>query len=582
MQLILSNMKFFLFSFLLIVSTIARADKPKLSFNELDSLIFRSYNEKPAYAMRYSIQQLKMAIESQNDSLIYIATDRQAHILDELGMFDETLKLLYSLLKRFEKKKNNKRIGEIMYNIGSTYFQMRDHKRAYDFFIRCKNEYIKSKRYDDTVIVNFEIGLELAGLGKLNDGIELIKKNLAIARSMKNEEVIVTGLDDLSNCYMEAKDYKNAYLYQKEILQYDYCKREALLKTALYQHLAEILINLKKYDEAQWYLTEATKLATDAGSNDWLFECYKNQSTMDEAKGSYKSALYYYQKFNNTKDSVYKNNYDTKMSAMANLYELEHKQNEIENLAMDKELSATKIQRLYLIIAALILLIIIIVLVINHRKNKTEKILREKFSTQLIQTQEDERRRISKDLHDSVGQNILFIKNQIHKLLLDANPILTKSVDSVLEEVRNISKDLYPNQLEQYGLLSAIDALCEKVKESTPVFISTDLQLPEEKFLTKETKINCYRIIQECISNSLKHAAASAIRITSEFSEGKIQLIIQDNGNGFEQNILSIKANRSFGMLNIQERIRIMKGSFKLESELGKGTKSIFEIPIAV
>jgi signal transduction histidine kinase len=346
------------------------------------------------------------------------------------------------------------------------------------------------------------------------------------------------------------------------------------------QHLAEMYVNLKQYSKAQQYVTEAIKYATDMGSNDWLFECYKNQSAIFEANKDYKNALLYHTKYLNTKDSVYKSNYDTKMSVMANLYELEHKQNEIKNLANENELASTKIQRLYLIIAALVLLIIIVFLFINHRKNRIEKILREKFSAQLIQTQENERQRISKELHDSVGQNILFIKNQIHKFLQDGNPALSKSVDSVLEEVRNISKDLYPNQLEQYGLLSAVDALCEKVKESTNVFISADLQLPDEKLLSRETKINCYRIIQECISNTLKHAAASAIRITSEFAEGKIQLIIQDNGRGFEQHILSAKAQHSFGMLNIQERVRILNGKFELETSPGNGTKSVFLIPV--
>ncbi|MBK8685652.1 MAG: hypothetical protein IPN26_12010 [Bacteroidetes bacterium] len=74
---------------------------------------------------------------------------------------------------------------------------------------------------------------------------------------------------------------------------------------------------------------------------------------------------------------------------------------------------------------------------------------------------------MSKELHDSVGQNLLFIKNQIYKLLPERNPLLNQSVDLALEEVRNISKDLYPNQLEQYGLISAVENLCDKVKEST-------------------------------------------------------------------------------------------------------------------
>ncbi|MEY2829417.1 MAG: hypothetical protein RIQ33_1275 [Bacteroidota bacterium] len=549
-------------------------------FEELDSLIDKWKENKPAEAIVYSNEQIKIAEFVNEDAMIYTATDQHSHLINSLGMFDESLKLLYKLLQRFDKKPDYKNIGVIQYNIGEVYFQMRDFKNCYSFFCRSKQSFIRLKRFDDTIRVNLEIGLALAGLGKHNEGIELIKQNIEAAKKLNNIDFVVNGIDDLANCYAELDDWKNALKAELEIFNYPEAIESNEMKAALNQHLAEMYVNLKQYSKAQQYVTEAIKYATEMGSNDWLFECYKNQSAIYEANKDYKNALLYHTKYLNTKDSVYKNNYDTKMSVMANLYELEHKQNEIKNLAKDNELASTKIQRLYLIIAALILIIIIVILFINHRKNKTEKVLREKFSAQLIQTQENERQRISKELHDSVGQNILFIKNQIHKFLQDGNPALSESVDSVLEEVRSISKDLYPNQLEQYGLLSAVDALCEKVKESTNVFISADMQLPDEKLLSKETKINCYRIIQECISNTLKHAAASAIRITSEFAEGKIQLIIQDNGRGFEQHILSAKAQHSFGMLNIQERVRILNGKFELETSPGNGTKSVFLIPM--
>jgi len=133
--------------------------------------------------------------------------------------------------------------------------------------------------------------------------------------------------------------------------------------------------------------------------------------------------------------------------------------------------------------------------------------------------------------------------------------------------------------LDQYGLSSAIEGLCDKIKESTNLFVSSDLQLPDEK-LSKETKINCYRIIQECVNNTLKHAKASAIRITGELLGNQIQLVVQDNGSGFEKNLLHLKANRSFGLLNLQERVRILDGKFELETEPGKGTKSLFLIPL--
>ncbi|QLH45027.1 MAG: tetratricopeptide repeat protein [Bacteroidota bacterium] len=87
--------------------------------------------------------------------------------------------------------------------------------------------------------------------------------------------------------------------------------------TGVNQHLAEILIELKRYREAQPYLTQALEAATKMGSVDWLFDCYKNQSAIYEAQGNYKEALRYHQLFKTLKDSVYQQEYDTKISAMA-------------------------------------------------------------------------------------------------------------------------------------------------------------------------------------------------------------------------------------------------------------------------
>lgn len=182
-------------------------------------------------------------------------------------------------------------------------------------------------------------------------------------------------------------------------------------------------------------------------------------------------------------------------------------------------------------------------------------------------------------LHDSVGQNILFIKNYIHKHGLNT-PQLDQSIDQSLEEVRNISKDLYPNQLNQYGLGTAVEALCDKVRESTNVFVSSDIQLPEDQMVSKELKINLYRIIQECISNSIKHAAATSIRITGQMIQDRFHLMVQDNGRGFDAELLHNKAATSFGLLNMQERARILSGIFKIESTPGHGTKNQIIVPI--
>ncbi|MBL7753789.1 MAG: sensor histidine kinase, partial [Chitinophagaceae bacterium] len=460
-----------------------------------------------------------------------------------------------------------------------TYFSLHDYKNYYSYSLQSKNAFIASKRFSDTLDVNTEIGLALVSLGRTREGLLLLERTREALKVSGDEESYAIATDNLSNAYLELNRYEEALKYQLELSTLPWTKSSLETITGVNQHLAEILIELKRYREAQPYLTQALEAATKMGSVDWLFDCYKNQSAIYEAQGNYKEALRYHQLFKTLKDSVYQQEYDTKISAMASFYALGEKEHQIGILEKERLMNQAKIQQLSLIIAILVVLVLLIVLFIIHRKNKLEKKLKEQFSARLIQAQEDERFRISRELHDSVGQNILFIKNQIQKLIPDRNPLLNQSVDEALEEVRSISKNLYPNQLEQYGLVSALIGLCDRVKESTNLFVSHEMQIPEQK-LSKTIKINCYRMIQECINNSLKHAAATAIRITAELKENALELIVQDNGIGFEKHNLHQKANHSFGMLNLQERAKLLQGKFDVISAPGQGTKSVFTIPI--
>ncbi len=213
-------------------------------------------------------------------------------------------------------------------------------------------------------------------------------------------------------------------------------------------------------------------------------------------------------------------------------------------------------------------------------ENEIEKqVLQRGFSQQLIQTQETEKQRISQELHDSIGQNILFIKNQLRKKNADnhLSPIL-ETVNNTIEEVRNIAKDLYPNQLEKYGLAAAVEALGEKVAESTGIFVSADFQLVE-KYLSKPAAIiHIYRIVQESLNNAVKHSGATALRITGEKRGDKLHFLIQDNGKGFDMAILEKKQQRSFGLLGIEERVKILGGDFEIESIENQGTKIQFTV----
>jgi signal transduction histidine kinase len=551
------------------------------SYQRLDSIILEASENNPSEAIAAIKEQGIIAQKMESDSLIFLSEINRARILNDLGLFDQTFEILYTLLAKTEKNHNDNRVVDLHFYIGSSYFQMSDHEKSVSHFETAKKLAIQHQKYEDTVKINLELGLVYVGVGLHKKGFEMLEKNLALAKSLKNEELIITGIDNLSNSYFEIGDNENALKYQLELLNYpEYMNDSKHYKTAINQHLAEIYIALQRWDDAQKHVTLAIKYATEMGSNDWLFDCYKNQAAIYEAKGMYKDALLFHQKYLTTKDSVYQKDYDEKMSAMANLYELEHKENLIDRLTIDTQIADAKIERLTFFTAFLILFIGLLITFYQYRKNKTEKDQQQKIAFQLIQAQEDERQRIAKDLHDSVGQNILFLKNQVQNNTdqIDTTKLI-KSIDAALQEIRNISKNLYPNQLEKYGLIAAIEALADEVSQSTGIFVSSDMEGIEE-ILNNNVKINFYRIIQEFVNNTLKHAEATAIRITAQQTDQTIELIVQDNGKGFDKADMQRKANRSFGLINMEERVKMLKGTFAIESEPGKGTKSTFSIPV--
>lgn len=548
-------------------------------YYRLDSIVNEDLESKPARVVEEAKELVKAARQTGIDSLVFSALMTQAQVFNNLGMFDASQKAVYDLLPKYESEKRYNFLQPLYFNLGQMSFQMEDHEKALDYFRMSKNAAIKAGHGTDSIRINSEIGLELVGIGKTKEGIWLCHQSVDLAKKNGDEEIIVYTLDNLSNCYAHVENFEKSLTYQKEMLKYRFVEENVSNKTAIHQHLGEILIGLKRYDEAQPYVTMAIAFAKEMGSNDWLYDCYKNQSTIYEAKGNWKEALQYHKLYLEVKDSVYRQDYANKMSAMSGYYELNEKKEAIRELEFETNLAHEKIKQLYAWIIALISFIIAILFYINHRKNKREKELRQQFSAQQIKSIEDERQNIAKMLHDSIGQNILFIKNYIHKHGLNTDP-LDQSIDQSLEEVRNISKDLYPNQLNQYGLSTAVESLCDKVRESTHLFVSSDIQLPREQMVSQDVKINLYRIIQECISNTLKHAAASSIRITGELIQGKFYLQVQDNGKGFDFDVVQKKANTSFGILNIQERARILNGSFKVESQPGHGTKSVVVVPL--
>jgi signal transduction histidine kinase/ligand-binding sensor domain-containing protein len=210
----------------------------------------------------------------------------------------------------------------------------------------------------------------------------------------------------------------------------------------------------------------------------------------------------------------------------------------------------------------------------------------EAFARQLIESQEQERKRIAAELHDSLGQNLLIIKNQavLASLTnLDVAAVRSKldeiSVISsqAIEEVRQIAHNLRPHHLDNLGLTKSLEEMTERVEGSSSIRFLCDIaQLGGA--LPKEDEISLYRIVQEAINNIVKHSAATRARVEALRDEQGISVIIADNGKGFDAKAASA-ARGGFGLAGMAERVRMIGGTYSVESIPGAGTTITVHLP---
>jgi len=214
------------------------------------------------------------------------------------------------------------------------------------------------------------------------------------------------------------------------------------------------------------------------------------------------------------------------------------------------------------------------------------------FSRQLIASQEAERKRIASEMHDSLGQRLVVIKNLALFLLRsrrgtvatenDAETIteISDEASSAIAETREISYNLRPFQLDRLGLTKAIEAMIRTTGIASGIRFTSELDNIDDIF-PEDLRINFYRIVQESLGNIMKHAQATEVNVRIKRRIENVILTIEDNGRGFTQEARNPQPGHSgFGLTGMAERARLLGGEFKVRSVQGHGTIVTVEIPL--
>ena len=213
------------------------------------------------------------------------------------------------------------------------------------------------------------------------------------------------------------------------------------------------------------------------------------------------------------------------------------------------------------------------------------------FSRQLIASQENERKLIDAELHDSLGQRLVVINNlALFSLRAQKKTNSNGDVDTIeeigaeaalaIQETREISYNLRPFQLDRLGLSKAIEGVVRTVAKASDIQFSSEVDNIDDLF-PEELRINFYRIVQESLNNIMKHAQATDAVVRIKRNQERMILTIQDNGRGFAPGSRSAQAGQNgFGVTGMAERASLLGGEFKLRSAPGSGTLITVEIPL--
>lgn len=263
------------------------------------------------------------------------------------------------------------------------------------------------------------------------------------------------------------------------------------------------------------------------------------------------------------------------------------KQSQIQNLEIENKKLELKQKNIWLIFGGIMFLTSLIsafFIYRNYQHKQEKRLQKEIFRQQELETkalfegEQNERIRIARDLHDSVGQMLSLVKMNLSSQ--EQNPEtenIQGLVDNTISEVRNISHNLIPEELN-FGIFPALENLSDKVNASSKT--KMEINIPEEikeiKF-QKQNELSIYRIVQEVVNNMIKHADASSIDLSISKLENSLIINIKDNGKGLDDD--SISKSSGIGWKNINARVHMMDGKIKIESEKLAGTQIEITLP---
>ncbi len=539
--------------------------------NFSEALRIRKYlNDSAGIASLYN----KMGIVYQKQGDLKLALENQMDALEIYEKMGHQRWVSYSL--------NN--IAIINFNLGNLDTSLEYHLKALEIRKALKDEYGIANSFGN--IANVMLAMQ-----REDEAIEYYSQALAIFLKIDNKEAVSVQLSNVGALYFSRSEYDKALmnLLESLALREELGDKKAIASSML--KVGEVHMEKGDYAKAKYYLGQARILADEINVSSELVQSYLDLSRLYSLTGEKDSVLKYLNLYAFTKDSVYNIRLEQQIVDAQTKYDVVRKNKDFQLLKSDAELNQAKLEQRKTEIWLLLFVIISIsgaaIFLFYRRKQRQKQALdaatifhNEKLVNTVINVQEAERRKIARELHDGIGQTLAGIKiNLINSANSLGNekpsPEVVGMLDNAADELRCISHQMMPKELEQFGLIPAIEGFLDLRLKNTDIFFTFE-HLKMDERLEPGIELGVFRVVQELTANVVKHSGAKLMNVQL-LRRANLILLVTDDGKGFERGNLQ---NGGIGLMNIESRVEAMKGIVNFVSSPGNGTEVTIRIPL--
>lgn len=503
------------------------------------------------------------------------------------------------LWKASDQARKTEAIGTYYEKIATSYYDMKQYDKSLYYDKLSLSQRLLSKNEEVIAWAYVYVCDDFISLKQMDSCLVYLNLAMPLVKRLNNHRLNVQYYNKLAQINMQNKEYRTAITY------YEKCVAEATITHTKFQVLANqrmiavCYVRLGEYASARKYLLMALPAAIEGKHLKSQIEILQDLATTEEKDNKPGAAYKYLKQVVSLRDSLNMENTKRTIAEIENKYQAAEKSKEIAQLNADKKIQSLNINQKstlnYFLAGALAAFLLVAFLGYRNLRHRHQLVKQKEALQQqqirelekdrqlvavdsMLKGQEEERSRLAKDLHDGLGGLLSGVKFSLRNMkdnlvMTPENMVVFERsldmIDTSIKELRRVAHNMMPEMLTKFGLDEALKEYCNAINTTRLLTVKYQ-SVGMESRIANAAEIIVYRIVQELLNNTMKHASATEVFVQLVRQENRLNIVVEDNGKGFDTSIL--KDGKGAGLVSIQSRVDYLKGQLDIHSSAGKGT----------